>query len=144
MMISVLIAGRKVGVAVGRADLVLDEVMRLEHLADVVEIGPDAHEQGVGADPLGRGLGDRAHGDRVVVRARCAADQLLEQRVGDVAQLEQADARDDAEAQFSRNGRLPPRKNPAISPQPARQRLSLRIRSSGWSCQSPVAQVNRK
>ena len=26
------------------------------------------------------------------------------------------------------NGRLPPRKNPAIRPQPARQRLSLRIR----------------
>ena len=79
------------------ADLVLDEVVRLEHLADVVEIGPDADEQGVGADPLGGGLGDRADGDRVVVRARGAADQLLEQRVGDVAQLEQADPGDDPE-----------------------------------------------
>ena len=51
----------------------------------------------VGADPLGRGLGDRPDGDRVVVRAGGAADQLLEQRVGDVAELEQADAGDDAE-----------------------------------------------
>ena len=38
-----------------------------------------------------------ADGDRVVVRARGAADQLLEQRVGDVAQLEQADPGDDPE-----------------------------------------------
>ena len=45
---------------------------------------------------------------------------------------------------FSMNGRLPPRKKPAINPQPARQKLSLRTRSSGWSCHKPVAQVMRK
>ena len=97
MMISVLIAGARLAWRLVGADLVLDEVVRLEHLADVVEIGPDADQQGIGADPLGRRLGDGADGDRVVVRARGAADQLLEQRVGVVAQLEQADARDDPE-----------------------------------------------
>ena len=55
---------------------------------------------GVGADPLGRGLGDGADGDRVVVRARRPADQLLQERVGDVAQLQQADPGDDAEGVF--------------------------------------------
>ena len=60
----------QLGVAVGRPDLVLDEVVRLEHLADVVEIGPDANQQGIGADALGGRFGDRADGDRVVVRAR--------------------------------------------------------------------------
>ena len=45
---------------------------------------------------------------------------------------------------FSRNGRLPPRKNPAISPQPARQRLSLRIRSIDWCSQRPAAQVKSR
>ena len=95
MMISVLIAGASLACRLVVPDLVLDEVVRLEHLADVVEIGPDAHEQGIGADAFGGRLGDGADGDRVVVRARCAADQLLEQGVGVVAQLEQADARDD-------------------------------------------------
>ncbi len=46
--------------------------------------------------------------------------------------------------EFSTNGRLPPRKNPAINPQPARQRLSETIRPSGSLCQSPVAQVSTK
>ena len=97
MMISVLIAGARLAWRLVGPDLVLDEVVRLEHLADVVEVGPDPHQQRVGADPLGRRLGDRAHGDRVVVRARAPADQLLQQRVGDVAQLQQADAGDDPE-----------------------------------------------
>ena len=63
--------------------------------------------------------------------------------MGVVAQLEQADPRDDPQ-HLSRNGRLPPRKKPAIRPQPARQKLSLRTRSIGWSSHSPVAQVMRK
>jgi len=45
---------------------------------------------------------------------------------------------------FSMNGRLPPSKKPAINPQPARQRLSSRTNSSGWSCHNPVAQVIKK
>ena len=39
-------------------------------------------------------------GDRVVVRAGRAADQLLEQGMGVVAQLEQADAGDDSQGIF--------------------------------------------
>src|SRR5262245_40228818 len=49
------------------------------------------------SDPLCGALGNRAHGDRMVVRARRPADELLEQRVRDVAELEQADAGDDSE-----------------------------------------------
>ncbi len=50
----------QVGVPVGCTRLVLDEIVGLEHLADVVEVGPDAHQQGMGPDPLGGPLGDRA------------------------------------------------------------------------------------
>ena len=75
----------------------------------------------VGADPLGRGLGDRPDGDRVVVRARGPADQLLQQRVGDVAQLEQADPGDDAEARSRRTaGCRPGRSRPSGPSRPAR------------------------
>ena len=91
---------RELGVPAGRTDLVLDEVMGLEHLADVVKISPDADQQGIGPDAFGRRLGDGADRDRVVVRARGAADQLLEQGVGVVAQLEQADAGDDPQGIF--------------------------------------------
>ena len=70
--------------------LVFGEVARLEHLADVVEIGADAHQQAAGADRFGRRLGQRRHGDRMVVRARCAANQFLQQRMGRIAQLDQA------------------------------------------------------
>ena len=50
----------QLGVAIGRPDLVFHEVVRLEHLADIVEIGPDAHQQAVGADAFGGRFGDRA------------------------------------------------------------------------------------
>ena len=70
----------ELGVPAGRADLVFHEVVGLEHLADVVKIGSDANQQGIGADALGRRLGDGADGDRVVMGAGSAADQLLEQR----------------------------------------------------------------
>ena len=84
----------ELGVAVGRTDLVLDEVVRLEHLADVVKIGPDA-------DQAGRRRRSRSAADSAmaptVIEWLCVPgarpDQLLEQRVGVVAQLEQADAR---------------------------------------------------
>ena len=87
-------------VAVVVVPLVLDEVARLEHLADVVEVGADADQQPLGADALGGRLGDRGHGDRVVVGARRAADQLLQQRMGHVAQLQQAQVGLHAEQAF--------------------------------------------
>ena len=64
-------------VAVAFGTLVFDKIRRLEHLADVVEIGPDADEQAVGADGIGRGFRDRSDVDRMVVRARRASDELL-------------------------------------------------------------------
>ena len=70
MITSVLIAGHQRLVPVVALPLVLDEVARLEHLADVVEVGPDANQQPPGADRFGGGFGDRADGDRMVVRAR--------------------------------------------------------------------------
>ena len=88
---------RQLGVAIGRPDLVFHEVVRLEHLADVVEIGPDPHQQTVGADSFGSRFGDRPDRDRMVVRARCPADELLKQRMGVVTELEQADAGDDSQ-----------------------------------------------
>ena len=60
MMISVLMAGASLAWRLVGPDLVLDEVVRLEHLADVVEIGPDADQQGIGADAFGGRLGDGA------------------------------------------------------------------------------------
>ena len=70
MITSVLMAGTQRFVAAGLGALVLDEIARLEHLADVVEIGAHADQQAAGADALGGRLGDRAHGDRVGVGAR--------------------------------------------------------------------------
>ena len=84
-------------VAAGLGALVLDEIAGLEHLADVVEIGPHADQQAAGADALRGRLGDRADGDRMVVGAGRAADQLLQERMGDVAQLQQAEVREHAE-----------------------------------------------
>ena len=61
--------------------LVLDEVRRLEHLADVVEVGPHADEQPIAADRLGGSLGNRGDVDRVVVGSGRSADELLQQRM---------------------------------------------------------------
>ena len=80
-------------VAIVALALVLGEVARLEHLADVVEIRPDAHQQPAGADRFGRRFGQRRHGDRMVVRARRAANQFLQQRMRRIAQLDQAQDR---------------------------------------------------
>ena len=64
-------------------------------------------KQRIGADSFGGGLGDGADSDRVVVRPRRAADQFLQERVGDVPQFQKTDAGDDAERHFDQ------RQNPA-------------------------------
>ena len=71
--------GRLQGVVAVLAGLVLDEVVRLEHLADVVEVAADAGQQRIGADGLGGRLGQGGHGHAVRVGARRPADQLLQQ-----------------------------------------------------------------
>ena len=78
-------------------DLVLHEVVRLEHLADVVEIAADARQQRVGSDLLRGGLGERGHRDAVRVRAWGTANELLHERMAAVGQLQHADVGDDAE-----------------------------------------------
>ena len=78
------------------------------------------------------------------MRARRPADQLLEQRVGDVAQLQQADPRDDAEgvlderqaaAEEEAGHQAPAGPPEAVAGEPGR---------CGWFCQRPVAQVRTK
>ena len=49
---------------------VLDEVLRLQRLAEVVEVGADAHEPAVGADRVRRDLGHVRHHQAVLPRAR--------------------------------------------------------------------------
>ncbi len=80
--------------------MVLGEIVGLEHLADVVKIGRHADQQSAGVDALGGGLGNRADGDRVVVSARCSADEFLEQRMGHVAEFQQAQVGQHAEEMF--------------------------------------------
>ena len=80
--------GRQVVVDVVRAGLVLDEGQRVLHLADVVVVGGDAGEQRVGADRLGRALGEVADHDAVVIRARRLEQQAAQQPVRWVGQLE--------------------------------------------------------
>ncbi len=82
------------------AGLVLDEIVRLEHLADVVEIAADADQQRIGADGLRGRFGQGRHRHAVRVRSRGAPHQFLQQRMAAVGQLEQADIGDDAEAAF--------------------------------------------
>ena len=105
-------------VAVGLGALVLDEIARLEHLADVVEIGPHADQQAAGADVFRRRLGDRAHGDRVVVCARRTADQLLQERMGHVAQLQQAQVGQHAEELLDEGEQTDMMKPPATAQPP--------------------------
>ena len=99
MMMSVLRAGSRESWRFS-PDLVLDEVLRLEHLADVVEVAADAGQQRIGADGLGARLGQGRHGHAVRVGAGGAADQFLQERMRAVAQFQQADIGDDGEAAF--------------------------------------------
>ena len=84
---------RQVVVRIGAA-LVLDEVLGLRELADVVVVAAHARQQWVGADRLGRRLGEVRHGQRVLERARRLDRETLEQRQIGVRQLEQADVGD--------------------------------------------------
>ncbi len=84
-------------VPVRAGPLVLDEIVRLEHLADVVKVSSHAYQQATGPDAFGRRFGNGGHVDRVVVRSRGAANELLQQRVRNVAPFEQADFREHAE-----------------------------------------------
>ena len=77
--------GREVVMPIDAADLVFDEIVRLEHFANVVKIRPDADQQCMRSDSLSGALGDRADRDRMVVRSWSAADEFLQERVGDIA-----------------------------------------------------------
>ena len=70
---------------------------RVRELADVVVVGRDARDERVGADGLGRPLGEVADHQRVVVRAGRLEEQPPQQRLRRVRQLEQLEDRGDAE-----------------------------------------------
>ena len=65
----------------GAFDDVLDEVFRLHHFADVVEVGPDANEESVGTDGFGGGFGHGGDGHGVVVGSRSATGEFHQQRM---------------------------------------------------------------
>src|SRR5579862_5587736 len=93
--------GRRLGIElvvdVLAAGLVLDERGRVRQLADVVVVGRDAGDQRIGADRLGRALGQVPDHQRVVVRARRLDEQPPEQGLGRVCQLEQLEHREQPE-----------------------------------------------
>src|SRR5262249_3347429 len=61
--------------------LVLDEILRLQHLADVVKIAAHACQKRISANRLGSRLRERRNSHAVRVRPRRAADELLQQRM---------------------------------------------------------------
>ena len=90
-MMNALCAGGAPSCGLRMPELVLDEELRADELADVVVVGADAGEQRVGPDLASAGVGERARHDRVVVRARSPVHQLAQQRCSRIAQLEEAD-----------------------------------------------------
>ena len=101
--------------------LVFDEILRLEHLAHVVEITPYAGQQGIGADGLGCGFRQRRHGHAVRVSSGGPANQFLQERMRAVAQFQQAHVGDDPKTSFhqrqdagqNETGQTAPNKMPA-------------------------------
>ena len=77
--------------------LVFHEVLGLDHLADVVIEGPDAHQQRMGSDGRRGRFGQIGHLERVVEGARRPQAQLLEQRPVGVRQLQQRQIGGDVE-----------------------------------------------
>ena len=57
-------------VPVRAGSLVFDEIVGLQHLADVVKINAHANQQAAGYNAFGRRFGNRGDIDRVVVSAR--------------------------------------------------------------------------
>ena len=100
--------------------LVLDERERVRELADVVVVGRHAGHQRVGADRLGRALGQVADHQRVVVRAGRLDQQPAQERLRRVGQLEQLEDGQDPEHRAERRERCRPRRRP--SPPPRRPR----------------------
>ena len=92
-----LTSGLELVVDVLAAGLVLDERERVRELADVVVVGRDAGHQRIGADRLGRALGEVADHQRVVVRPGRLDQQAAQQRLRRVGQLEQLEDGQDPE-----------------------------------------------
>ena len=91
------LVGLEAVVGVGSAALVLDEELRLERLADVVEVAGNAGAQGMGTDGLRSSLRQRGDGHGVVIGARRAQHELAEERVVEVGKLQQLEVRHEAE-----------------------------------------------
>jgi hypothetical protein len=98
--------------------LVLDEVIGLEHLADVMVIGRDAAEQRVHPDRLGGRLGQRPDDDAVVVGSGGFHRQAPQQRVVEVRQLQEPDVGDDVEHRFQERQEEYAREGGEDSPEP--------------------------
>ena len=84
-------------VRVGAGRDVFGEVLRLDDLADVVEVGHDAAGGGVEPDGLGARFGEVGDDQAVMVGAGRLHGHLLEERVIEVGQLEPGNGGGDLE-----------------------------------------------
>ena len=100
-----LTSGVELVVDVVAAGLVLDERERVRQLADIVVIRCHAGHQRIGADRLGRALGEVADHQRVVVRAGRLDQEPAQERLRRVRQLEQLEDGQDPEHRAERRER---------------------------------------
>ena len=90
-------AGRQFLVLVLAPHLVFHEVLRLFHLADVVEGSCDSDQEAIGLDGLGTLLRQGPDHHRVVIGARCLDDHLADQRMVETSEFKQAAVGEEAE-----------------------------------------------
>lgn len=81
---------------------VLGKILGFGKLADVVEIGTDAAEGGVGPDLLGAGLGKVGEGQGMVIRPGSLEAQTAQQGMVQVGHLQPRDVGGDAEEFFQK------------------------------------------
>ena len=82
--------------------LILHEVLRLLHFADVVVQGPHPREKRVGADAVRRRLGKVCDLEGMVERSRRAKTQFLQERPVRIRQLQKGEVRRNVENALQR------------------------------------------
>ena len=82
-------AGIQLVVRIFTSPDVFREIARLGHLPDIVEIGTDPCQNGVGADLVGGGGGQIGECEAVMVSSRCLKREPLKEWVPEVGKLQQ-------------------------------------------------------
>src|SRR5262249_9833993 len=130
--------GRLQGVVAVLAGLVLDEVVRLEHLSDVVEVAADAGPQRGGAHGLPPPPGPRLPRPSARVRARrtSSCNSGCEPSPSSSRRTSVTTAK-----RRSTRGSRPLTTKPARAPQARPRRPSATMTAPGWPLCRPVAAV---